>query len=49
MEPYAMLFLSRELYEERLQQAAQARKMLGASRVQNLPSLLRVLLLIFTS
>jgi hypothetical protein len=49
MEPYSVVFLSREWYEERLHKAAQTRKILSASRVQNLPSLLRVLILIFTS
>ncbi len=49
MDPYSAVWLSRELYEERLHKAAQARKILGAPSVQKLPSLLRVLIFIFTT
>ena len=49
MDPYSVVFLSRELYEERLHEATQARKILSAPSIQKLPSLLRVLILIFTT
>ena len=49
MDHYSAVWLSRELYEERLHKAAQARKILGTPSVQKLPSLLRVLILIFTT
>ncbi len=49
MDPFSVFFLSRELYEERLHEATQARKILRAPNVRKLPSLLRVLILIFTT
>ena len=48
MEPYAVVFLARLRYEERLREAADARRVFNAKSVQKLPLLLRVVIQIFS-
>ena len=47
MDAYGMMLAGRELYEERLREARNARRFLTARRVAKLPAILRSLLLIF--
>ena len=48
MDWYSASFYGKELYEERLRDAQNARNILSAKKVSKLPALLKLLFLIFT-